>query len=119
MRLENKYKKFANLNTSTLSFPKRILKFKRSKWKNCQKRISIDSKTLQILNNPLIYKLSPRSVENVNNYYKDGLTLKNFLILFFDNSFNERLFIGVNGLTILLLGLYPTTLMMLCSASFK
>ena len=36
-----------------------------------------------------------------------------------DNSFNERLFIGVNGLTILLLGLYPTTLMMLCSASFK
>ena len=92
MRLENKYKKFANLNTSTLSFPKRILKFKRSKWKNCQKRISIDSKTLQILNNPLIYKLSPRSVENVNNYYKDGLTLKNFLILFFDNSFKVSFF---------------------------
>lgn len=92
MRLENKYTKFAKLNTSPFPFPRRILKFKRSKWKKCQKRISINSKKFVSLNNPLIYRLASRSIENVKKYYRDGLTLKTVLMLFFDRSLKVSFF---------------------------
>ena len=92
MRLNNKYTKFAKLNKLPFLFPQRILKFKRSKWKNCQKRIYFQSKKTLKLKNPLIYRLPSRTVEKVKNYYRDGLTLKNILILFFDQSLTISFF---------------------------
>lgn len=96
MRLETKYKKFATLNINKLDslfFPKKLLIFKRAKWKNCQKRILSSSKKRKLsLTNPLIYRLQPRVVENVKNYYIEGLRLKIFLQLFFDYSLKTSFF---------------------------
>ena len=92
MRLNNKYTKFVKLNKLPFLFPKRILNFKRSKWKNCQKRVYFQSKKTLKLKNPLIYQLPSRTVEKVKNYYRDGLSLKTVLMLFFDQSVNISFF---------------------------
>ena len=95
MRLEKKYKKLIKLNTTVPLLPlKRVLDFKHSKWKNYKKRIFLNSKKLKSLSllNPLIYRLKPRFIGNIKNYYSEGLLLKIFLRLFFDNSLQVKFF---------------------------
>jgi len=86
MRLQKKYKKFAQLNSLPTSLPSRVSNFKKSKWKRLKQSIFIQSKSSKKLNNPFIHQISSRHVEKISTYYKQGLNLKNFLTLSFDNS---------------------------------
>ena len=92
MRLEKKYKKYANFNRIKSSLPKRIFDFKHTKWKQLKKRNFRKINIKKTLKNPFIYHISSRFVDKVKNYYKKGLDLKTFLILFFNNSINVSFF---------------------------
>ena len=88
MRLEKKYKKYSKFN----SLPKRIFDFKNTKWKQLKKRNFRQINIKKTLKNPFIYHISPRFINKVKSYYKKGLNLKTFLILFFNNSINISFF---------------------------
>jgi|TARA_B110000967_G_scaffold209162_1_gene264082 ribosomal protein S4 len=88
MRLQKKYKKFAQLSSLPSLLPSRISNFKKSKWKRLKRSVFIQSKSSKKLNNPFIHQVSSRHVEKISTHYKQGLNLKNLVTLSFDNAVN-------------------------------
>jgi len=92
MRLQNKYKQFFQLKGSLPRIPQRLLKFRRPKWLKIQKKISLLNKKSISFSNSLLIKNSYKYWDKVNNYYKDGIQLKKFVLSSFDNSLNIAFF---------------------------
>ena len=92
MRLQNNYKQFFQLKSSLPRIPQRLLKFRRPKWLKIQKKISLLTKKTVSFSNSLLIKNSYKYWDKVNNYYKDGIQLKKFVLSSFDNAVNIAFF---------------------------
>ena len=86
MRLRCKYKGYNNLSQPFERFPVRVLKFRNTKWKRVQKQLSsslfLDKKFVDNFSTKVSYK----TWEKLDNYYREGNRLKNNIVNFFDKS---------------------------------
>jgi hypothetical protein len=78
MRKYNKYKNFYKIGFLLKNFPLRIFKFKKSKWLNLKKKLTLRLKQQSIFN-PIIKKNSFKNWFRLKNFYKK--TLENNLLL--------------------------------------
>ena len=93
MRYLNKYKTYTNTSIILHRIPSRVLKFKRPKWKRLQLFLNKKSyNSLKIFYNNFTIKSKYRSWDKLKTYFKEGLTMKNALNTFFDNSVSLRYF---------------------------
>ena len=86
MRFLNKYSSYIKINSFLKNCPKRLLKFKRTKWKKLQNILNKKFYLKQLYNNNSVSKTSYKTWSKINLNYKEGLMLKKSLYLFYNNS---------------------------------
>ena len=97
MRVLKKYKLFSKLNFLIKTFPARLLKFNRPKWKKVQDSLKKfflkkgKKNSIRFLNFFKFF-LKFKAWERLRYFYKNGLFLKRSLFAFFDNSISNKYF---------------------------
>jgi ribosomal protein S4 len=88
MRLKNKYKVYTQTVQTSETFHKRLLNFKRPKWKKLQKALSFSINAKKLISNNFYIKNTYKSWDKVKSYFKQGTKSKSNVYCHFDNSIN-------------------------------
>jgi ribosomal protein S4 len=92
MRSYNKYKKLQYIKKITFSFPIRTKNFKRTKWKQLQKKILFLSKCKPKIYNILQRRHLYKKWKKLQFSFKNSLNLKISVFRLFQNHLNNKLF---------------------------